>query len=444
MVKRAESLGATFADLRLYDVETLSILVTESQRQVSSLGREVGGSLRVLLNGNWGYSHFTDPSMDNVDLAVRSAFGDEKVNIVMLPPVKKSVEIKQEKPLNKSPLEVAQDMEKLKGEILSSEPRAKNVNVRFNMLKLHKEYYSNEDREIVTDYSLMSVSVGVTAREGDIIASARVSTSTFLGYPLEVFNVNEMILNTLKRRISNQLRGKPPKGGEHEVILAPDVVGVFSHEALGHLAEADLAVNGILGNLRGKKIAQDYVTVVDSGRAVGPMAQGITEFDDEGIEARDVKIVDSGVVSEFLVDRYYSAYLGQRPTGNGRAEDFRHPVLIRMRNTFMLPGDWGKDELIREVKHGYLLVSPLGGQTSPDGTFQFGIQEGYVIEDGEVTEPLRNTGISGYTLETLTKITGVSKDFDMWPGYCGKGGQSVPVGTGGPFIKVKVKVGGVE
>jgi Predicted Zn-dependent proteases and their inactivated homologs len=142
-----------------------------------------------------------------------------------------------------------------------------------------------------------------------------------------------------------------------------------------------------------------------------------------------------------LVDRFYSAYLGERPTGNGRAEDFRSPLLIRMRNTYMKPGSWSKEELLKDVKSGYLLVSPLGGQTSPDGTFQFGIQEGYVIENGEIQGTLRNTAISGYTIETLGKITAVSKDFDVWPGHCGKGGQSVPVSTGGPYIRVKVKVG---
>ncbi|MEM4077050.1 MAG: TldD/PmbA family protein, partial [Metallosphaera sp.] len=237
---------------------------------------------------------------------------------------------------------------------------------------------------------------------------------------------------------------RPPKGGDYNVVLAPDVVGVFSHEAVGHLSEADLAVNGILSNVKGKKVAPEYVSIIDSGFSDNPMAHGILPYDDDGVESRDVKIVDKGVIGEFLVDRYYAAYLGERPTGNARAEDFRSTILIRMRNTYMLPGEMSKDELIEEIKDGYLMVSPLGGQTSPDGTFQFGIQEGYRIERGEIKESLRNVGISGYTIETLGKINGVSKDFGMWPGYCGKGGQSVPVGTGGPYISVRVKVGGHE
>lgn len=114
-----------------------------------------------------------------------------------------------------------------------------------------------------------------------------------------------------------------------------------------------------------------------------------------------------------------------------------------MRNTFIEPGEMSKDEILQEVKEGYFLVSTLGGETSPEGTFQFGIQEGYRVENGELKEPLRNTGISGYTMETLSRIRRISKNFEMWPGFCGKGGQSVPVGTGGPYVLVeKMKVGG--
>ncbi|AWS00648.1 zinc metalloprotease TldD [Metallosphaera hakonensis] len=443
LLKRAEDRGATFSDIRLYDVEELSLFASESLKQVSSLGKDKGGSLRVLFQGNWGYAYFSDLSQDIVKTAMDSAYGDERVNIVMLPPLHNNIKISPKSPVNKSPEEIMADVVKLRDAILGSDPRIRSINVRFNSSKVHKEYYSSEDREITLDFELTYLSVRAIAREGNVVASASTSVATYLGYPFEVFDVNDVV-ETVKRRVENQLKGKTPRGGDSDVVLAPDVVGVFSHEALGHLAEADLATNGILGNLRGRKIAEDFVTVIDSGKSDLPMAHGVLPYDDEGVESRDVKIVDKGKVSEFLVDRYYAAYLGEKPTGNARAEDFRSPVLVRMRNTFMLPGDRTKEELIQEVKEGYLLSSPLGGQTGPDGTFQFGIQEGYKIEKGEVTEPLRNVGIAGYTLETLGRITGVSKDFDIWPGFCGKGGQSVPVGTGGPYIKVRVKVGQVE
>ncbi len=441
LLAKAEDIGAAFADLRYFKTKEISIVVTENRQYVSVNGIDEGYSLRTLYEGNWGYSSFVKPKGNELENAIKGSYGNANINIVYLPPKHDTVNIKPKKPISKSPDEIASDIKSIKEELLRDN-RIKSVSIRYYQNDFYKEYHSTEDRDIVIQYTLSGLYINAVAQEGDIVASAFDGKSTYLGYPLEVFDINEMI-STLKKRINNQLKGITPKAGEFETILAPDVVGVFSHEALGHLAEADLATNGILEPLRGKRIAPNYVSVVDSPQLPFNMAIGLTPYDDEGVEGREVKIVDKGIVSEFLVDRYYSTYLGERPSGNARAEDFRSPVIIRMRNTYMLPGEWNLNEIIEDIKDGYLLSSPLGGQTSPDGTFQFGIQEGYKIANGEIKEPLRNVGISGYTLETLNRISAVSKEFDVWPGFCGKGGQSVPVGTGGPYIKVKIKVGGI-
>ncbi|MCE4607619.1 MAG: TldD/PmbA family protein, partial [Caldisphaeraceae archaeon] len=225
----------------------------------------------------------------------------------------------------------------------------------------------------------------------------------------------------------------------------PEVSGVFAHEALGHLAEADLFIDGILGRMKGKRIAKEIVSVTDSPLSRDPMAIGITPYDDEGIEGREVKIIEKGVVKEAMNNRLYASVLGEEPTGNGRAESHQSTVLVRMRNTYFEPGDSSFEELIEGVKDGYLMNSVLGGQTSPDGTFQFGIEEGFKVENGEIKYPLRNVGIAGYTIETLSQISGVSKDLSFWPGVCGKEGQRVFVGTGGPYLRVeKMKVGGLN
>lgn len=436
----AERLGVMFADLRYYEVKELSISDTEQGVYVLTNGSDLGYSLRVLYDGNWGYVSASDIGNEDVKKAIDSAYGNGKVNITYLPPKKDEVKIKQQKEVNKSIEEIVKDLERIKSRLLNT-PSVKSVNVRYFRSNIHKEYYNTEEREILQEYVINGISISAVAREGDVVASAYQGAYTFKGYPLEVFDENE-IVNVVEKRLKNQLKGKTPKGGEADVILGPDVVGVFSHEAVGHLAEADLAINGILSKLRGQRIAPEFVTIYDSPFLDYNRAIGVTIYDDEGVEGRDVKIINKGVVSEFLVDRYYSAYLGQKPSGNARAEDFRSSILIRMRNTYMAPGDHSLDEMIRDTKDGYLLISPLGGQTSPDGTFQFGIQEGYIVRNGEIAEPLRNVGIAGYTIETLSKISAVSKEFDVWSGFCGKGGQSVPVGTGGPYIKVRMKVGG--
>ena len=131
-----------------------------------------------------------------------------------------------------------------------------------------------------------------------------------------------------------------------------------------------------------------------------------------------------------------------KPTGNARAEDFRVEPIIRMRNTFIEPKDYSFEELVEDIKFGYYLKSLRGGQANLDGTFQVGIQEAYEIDNGELGEPVRNASISGNTLETLLKVDAVGKEFELWPGVCGKG-QSAFVCDGGAHTRVKeVLVGG--
>lgn len=130
------------------------------------------------------------------------------------------------------------------------------------------------------------------------------------------------------------------------------------------------------------------------------------------------------------------------PTGNARAEDFRVEPIIRMRNTYMAPRDHTFEELLEDIHSGYYFKSFRGGQANLDGTFQVGIQEAYKIVNGEIGKPVRNASISGNTLETLFKVDAVGKDFELWPGRCGKG-QTAFVCDGGPHIRVKeVIVGG--
>lgn len=440
----AQQLGASFADLRRMRTKELSLLVTEDREIVSTNGVDDGYSLRVLYKGNWGYySSSEEITKENVKDAIESAIGNETVNIVYLQPKHDKVEIKPKLQVNKSIEEKMNDLKKLREQILRLDNRIKSVSIRYYEGEVHREYLSTDDRDITVDYTLSGLSIVVTGREGDNIVSSTYSKYTYIGYPLEVLG-EEHILETIRRRIQNQFIGESVKADNYEVILAPEVVGVFAHEAVGHLAEADLAINGILHPLRGKPIAPDFVNIVDSPLQYYNSAIGVVPYDDEGVEGRDVYIVKNGVVNEYLTDRFYSAYLGQKPTGNARAEDFRNPVIVRMRNTFIEPGEHSYEEMVRETKYGILLVSPRGGQTSPDGTFQFGIQEGYIIQNGEVTKPIKMAGISGYTLETLRDITAVSKQLDFSSGFCGKEGQSVPVGTGGAYVKVKsMKVGGL-
>lgn len=441
VLRKAQELGAEFADVRYQRALTLTVSTSEIQDVVTNYGLTEGYALRALVRGSWGYYSSTSLGPDAARLAVESASGQGNVRAALLSPKRDRVTIRERSPLSRSPAEVMQDLRKVKEAVFKGDPRVRSVTVSYSLYQAHREYLSTDGRDIALDYTISRFAVTAVAREGDVVASAYEGASTYLGYPLEVFDVNE-IVETVIRRLRNQLRGVAPRPGVYSVILGPEVSGVFAHEALGHLAEADLAIEGALGRLRGQRIGREFVNASDSPSLDDPMAIGLTPYDDEGVEGREVKIIENGVVKEFMTDRSYAAALGLEPTGNGRAEDFRSSVLIRMRNTYFKPGDMTLQELMEDIKDGYLMLSVMGGQTSPDGTFQFGIQEGYHVVNGEEKEPLRTTGIAGYTIETIGYIDGISRDFNVRPGVCGKSGQSVFVSTGGPYVRVsRLKVG---
>jgi TldD protein len=244
------------------------------------------------------------------------------------------------------------------------------------------------------------------------------------------------------KRVVEQLKAKTPKGGGFPAVIGPNVVGVFIHEAMGHLAEADLTLSGsILCDKLNQQIASEAVTVFDDGTVDG--AFGSFKYDDEGVPTHKTPLIQKGVLTGLMQSRETASKMGMEPTGNSRAEDFRYEPIIRMRNTYLAAGDRAFDELFEGIKFGYYLKSFRGGQANLDGTFQVGIQEAYEIVNGQVGEPIKNASISGNTLETLHRVEAVGKDFELWPGRCGKG-QTAFICDGGPHTRVgEVMIGGV-
>jgi TldD protein len=283
--------------------------------------------------------------------------------------------------------------------------------------------------------------MNATASQKGIFASSREEIGSTTGFEIFETETPETLGKRLAERAVEQLEAKIPKGGMFPAVLGPNVVGVFVHEAFGHLAEADLALaGGVLATSLGKKIASDNVTLYDDGTLDG--AFGSFKYDDEGVKAQRTLLVENGVVRGLMQNRETAQKFNSEPTGNARAEDFRVEPIIRMRNTFMEPSDHTFEELIENVKFGYYLRSFRGGQANLDGTFQVGIQEAYEIADGEINSPVRNASISGNTLSTLLKVDAVARDFGLSPGRCGKG-QTAFVCDGGPHIRVtEITVGG--
>ena len=233
---------------------------------------------------------------------------------------------------------------------------------------------------------------------------------------------------------------------ELPVVLAAGASGILLHEAIGHGMEADYNRKrvSIYADMLGKEVAAPFVTIVDDGTLEGE--RGALNVDDEGEPAGRTVLVDRGVLVGYMHDGISARAYGVAPTGSGRRQSFRHPPLPRMRCTTMEPGPHTREEIIRSVKRGVLAETFTNGQVQIGaGDYTFYIKNGWLIEDGRITAPIKDVNIIGTGPETLRRITMVADDAKLDTGgwSCGKRGQSVPVSLGMPTVLVShLTIGG--
>jgi TldD protein len=231
-----------------------------------------------------------------------------------------------------------------------------------------------------------------------------------------------------------------------EVVLGPGWPGILLHEAIGHGLEADFnrKKTSAFAGLLGKRVASEKCTVVDNGTL--PNRRGSINVDDEGAPTQNTVLIEKGVLKGYLSDKLSARLMGMADTGNGRRESYEHIPMPRMTNTYMLAGEEDPQDIIRSVKNGVYAANFGGGQVDiTNGKFVFSASEAYLIEDGQITAPLRNTTLIGNGPDVLTRVSMVGNDLklDEGVGTCGKDGQAVPVGVGIPTLKVdRITVGG--
>jgi TldD protein len=192
----------------------------------------------------------------------------------------------------------------------------------------------------------------------------------------------------------------------------------------------------------GTQVASPLVTVIDDGTF--PREWGTASIDDEGQPSRQNVLIDKGVLTDYMWDLVRARTSGRPSSGNGRRETYQHLPMVRMTNTYLTPGTEDPDEIIRQTPYGLYCVALGGGQVNTaTGDFVFGITEAYMIEDGKITEPVRGAQLIGNGPEALRRVDVVGNDFETWTGMCGKDGQSVPVSSGQPTLRVsELTVGG--
>jgi TldD protein len=260
---------------------------------------------------------------------------------------------------------------------------------------------------------------------------------------LETHPPSETALVAAERAVT-MLDARPAPAGEMTAVLAPGMGGVLFHEAVGHPLEADIVDKeaSVYRGRVGERLASDIVNGVDD--ATVPNAWGSFSFDDEGAPAQRTPLFDDGVLQGWLYDRLRAEKDGAPSSGNGRRQSYAHPPIPRMTNTYILNGTSSDEELISSTERGVYVTALAGGQTNPaTGDFVFGCSEAYLIEHGERRHPVRGANLIGRAIEVMSQVDGLANDFDIWPGVCGKDGQSVPVGSGSPTLRIaRITIGG--
>jgi len=244
------------------------------------------------------------------------------------------------------------------------------------------------------------------------------------------------------------LSAEDAPAGTMDVVLGPGWPGILLHEAIGHGLEGDFnrKKTSAFSDRIGEKVASDLCTVVDDGTI--PSRRGSINVDDEGTPTSRTTLIEKGILKGYLQDKLNAGLMKMALTGNGRRESYAHIPMPRMTNTFMLAGESAPEDILKSVKKGLYAVSFGGGQVDiTSGKFVFSASEAYLIEDGKVTKPVKGATLIGNGPDVLTRVSMVGADLklDEGVGTCGKDGQSVPVGVGMPTIKIDgLTVGGTR
>jgi TldD protein len=296
-----------------------------------------------------------------------------------------------------------------------------------------------EDDQVRTRFTVTCVAEGDTGLHTGTEAPGRT-----VGFELFDEIEPEAVARVAADRALTLLRARPAPSGRLPVVLKRGAGGVLFHEACGHGLEADLVRRdaSVFRGRIGERVASPLVTVVDDGtygREWGTFA-----IDDEGTPARRNVLIEDGVLTDYMWDVVRARAAGRPSSGNGRRETYRHLPMVRMTNTYLLPGTTDPDDIIADTEHGLYCVALGGGQVNTaTGDFVFGVTEAYLIENGVVTEPVRAAQLIGNGADALRLVDAVGNDFDTWAGTCGKEGQGVPVSSGQPTLRVaELTVGG--
>lgn len=434
-----------YADIRAGKGNNTNIIMKDNKIQEINTGLSLGARIRVLNNGAWGFAYTNDLNKleeisENAIKISNSLTSD--VKLAEAPIVEDNIKTERKLPVSEIAIEE-------KKELITDANKAANVGkvvsttVNYSDNESQIAFISTEGSCIINDETRIGLFLNSVASDGEIMQFSHGSLGGAKGFEVLKNADIESFGRKIGEKATRLLEAKSAPSGRFPIIADSNLTGVFIHEAVGHAVEADLILqnDSILKDKIDTKIGSDIVNIFDDPS--NKEGFGYYAYDVEGVKTSKNQIVKDGKLVSILSSRESAEKLGRQSSGNARSTISDQPI-VRMSNTYLEPGDMSFEELIEDIHDGIYLKGSRGGQVDTGkGIFQFNAAEAFIIKNGEVKDPLRDVSLSGNILETLNSVDGIGSDFELSVGFCGKDGQTAPVGDGGPHTRIlNAMVGG--
>ena len=445
--------GADLAEVYLENQEILTLNLDDGKLEKSTQGSDTGGGVRVFYGNMAAYAYTDDLSETTLLEAAAAAAAAAKgaarprttINLThRLHPVDLAIQ----KDYDRLPLaEKANLLRQMDAAARGYNPAVRQVRASYNQVRRKVWIYNSDGVWAEDDRNFIEFVAEVVAERAGLLQSVRQGMGGQVG--LELIDQRSPIDLALRAAESAiiMLDSRPAPAGETTVVITNGWGGVLFHEACGHAMEADFITNGssVYSGLVGQQVASPIITAIDDGTIAA--RRGSLRFDDEGTPTQRTVLIENGVLKEYMWDLAEARKVGRQSTGNGRRESYQFMPMPRMTNTYIDRGPHNPQEIIASVKKG-VFVKNLGGGSADhaSGDFVFSVTEGYLIEDGRITAPIRGATLVGNGPKVLKEIDMVGDDLALDGGYgtCGKL-QSAKVSVGQPTVRIpKLTVGGTE
>jgi TldD protein len=450
ILKKTLSRGGDYADIFIEFRKVNSVHLEDGRVEKIISGIDAGAGIRLISKGCTAYAYSNDLSEKAlIGLAETLCKGfDEDVGEITidLRVTRPTIDFPIIMPPDSVPMiekvRLVRDADRISRAI---DDRIRQVSVSYRDSS-QRVIIGTSDGRIAEDERIYTTAViHVIASDEGIIQTGYESAGGLVGFELFKDNLIEEISLSAAKRAVMMLRARRAPGGRMPVVISSEAGGTMIHEAVGHGLEADLVGEGlsVYSGKLGSDIASPLITVIDDPTLMNK--RGSYRFDDEGTPSQKTILIEKGILKNYLYDRLTAHKAGVKSTGNGRRESYQSRPIPRMSNTYIASGESSPESIIRATPRGLFVKKMGGGQVNTvTGEFVFEVQEGYLIENGNIGEPVREATLIGNGPEVLKSIDMVGSDLGFSIGTCGKDSQGVPVSDGMPTVRIPDLVVGGE